>query len=79
MQLGRIEANHTTKRKGNGNEIMLLLFSIPFTMILAASEASIKKGMGQVFWSVIRERTKPGQITLTLIPSGLSLTLKASP
>ena len=79
MQLGKIDISHELKRRGNGNEIMALLTLMPSAMILAAAEASMKKGIVQVFWSVMRERTNPGQTTLTFIPSGLSLTRSASP
>lgn len=35
--------------------------------------------MGQVFWSVMRERTNPGQITDTLMRYCLRFRRKASP
>ena len=39
----------------------------------------MKNGIGQVFASVMRERTKPGQTTETRIPSGASMPRSASP
>ena len=47
--------------------------------MLAALSASIKNGIGQVFLSVILERIKPGQITLTEIFSARRLLRNASP
>ena len=63
----------------HGKAIIPLFLAIPLAIISAACSPSMKKGMGQVFWSVMRERTKPGQITETLICSSFNLTRKASP
>lgn len=41
------------------------IFRIRRAIRAAAGSASIKNGIGQVFLSVMRERTKPGQIVLT--------------
>ena len=66
-QFGRTDKNQTASRIGQGKAINPTFFSTREAMISAALSASIKKGMGQVFWSVIRERINPGQMTLTLM------------
>jgi hypothetical protein len=63
---------------GHGKAINPTLRPARFRIILAALSASMKKGIGHVFFSVMRERTKPGQIAETRIPSLLSMPLNAS-
>ena len=63
--LGRMLPSQTTKRIGQGNAIRPIFFRIRRAIRAAAGSASIKNGIGQVFLSVMRERTKPGQIVLT--------------
>ena len=65
MQFGRTEPNQAAKRIGQGKVIRPLFFSMPAAMISAAFSASMKNGIGQVFLSVIRERTNPGQMTFS--------------
>ena len=65
MQLGKMEPNQAAKRIGHGKTIRPTFFSIRLAIISAALSASIKNGIGQVFLSVILERTNPGQITLS--------------
>ena len=79
MQLGKIDISHELKCRGNGNEIMALLTLMPSAMILAAAEASMKKGIGQVFLSVILDRTNPGQMVFTCMLWGSKFKRNASP
>lgn len=71
--------NQEANRIGKGKEIRPIFFSIRLAISAAAGAASIKNGIGQVFLSVMRERTKPGQIVLTCILWGRRLKRKASP
>ena len=48
-------------------------------MIRAARALSIRNGIGKAFRSVMREVTKPGQITETPIPSAASSGRSPSP
>lgn len=80
IQLGKIETNHAPKRIGQGKAISPLFFSMRLAMRLAALSASIKKGIGQVFLSVMRERTNPGAKTDTLMLCFFAKSMrKASP
>ena len=79
IRAGRHESIHTEKRIGHGKAMSPTLRSTRLRIIRAALSASMKNGMGQVFTSVIRDRMKPGQITLTLIPSFFSIPRIASP
>ena len=51
-------------RIGQGKAISPTFFSNREAMISEAFSADIKNGIGQVFLSVMRDFTKPGQITL---------------
>ena len=62
---GNMDMNHAARRMGQGKAISPMFFSTLSTIILAAFSADMKKGIGQVFLSVMRDFTKPGQITLT--------------
>lgn len=79
MTLGRIEPNQAPNRIGHGKAIKPMFLSILEAIIIAALSASMKKGIGQVFLSVIRERTNPGAIMFTCIFSFASLGRSASP
>lgn len=72
-----MDRNHVPKRIGQGKAIIPLFLSALLRMIFAALSASMKKGIGQVFLSVMRERIKPGQMTFTSIPSGRSMPRRA--
>lgn len=74
-----MERNHVPKRIGHGKAIIPLFLSALLSIILAALSASMKKGMGQVFLSVMRERMNPGQMTFTSMPSGRSIPRRAMP
>ena len=65
IQFGKMLINHVAKRMGNGKAIKPTFFCMRSAINFAAGSASIKNGIGQVFLSVILERTKPGQIVLT--------------
>ena len=71
--------NHALNLIGQGKAIKPTFLSILEAMTSAAFSVSQKKGIGQVFLSVIRERTNPGQIVLTLILYCNKSPLKASP
>ena len=60
-------------RIGHGKAMSPTFLSALERMMRAASGASMKKGIGQVFLSVMRERTNPGQIAETLMPSLFSI------
>jgi hypothetical protein len=75
---GSIDNIHTAKRIGQGNAISPTFLSARERIILAALSASIKNGIGHVFWSVIRERTNPGHIAETEIFSFRKIPLIAS-
>ena len=64
-QFGKMLANHVAKRMGNGKAIKPTFFCMRLAINFAAGSASIKNGMGQVFLSVILERTNPGQTVFT--------------
>ena len=53
--------------------------SMPRPMISAAAGASRKNGIGHSFLSVMRERTNPGQIVVTAIPSPRTRPRSAAP
>ena len=78
-RFGKIDKNHVAKRIGHGKAINPTLSSSRATMISAALSALIKNGIGQVFLSVIRDFTNPGQITLISILSFFKLPRNASP
>ena len=65
MQFGKMLINHEARRMGNGKAIKPTFFFMRFAISSAAGSASIKNGMGQVFLSVILERTNPGQMVFT--------------
>ena len=70
---GRIERSHVPNRMGQGNAIMPTLRSARRRIIFAALSASMKNGIGQVFLSVSRDLTNPGQMAETLISSCFSI------
>ena len=76
---GQIDSSQLARRIGQGKAMSPTLRSTRSSMIRAARSASMKKGIGQVFMSVIRERTKPGHTTFMHIPSRESGRLLASP
>ena len=75
---GRIERNQVASLIGHGNAIRPMFLSALERMMRAALGASIKKGIGHVFLSVMRERTKPGQMAETWMPSLLSMPRSAN-
>ena len=79
MAFGKHDISHAHNLSGHGNAIIPLFFATPSAIIAAARGASIKNGIGQVFLSVILERTKPGQTTETLIFLSRKCNLNASP
>ena len=48
-------------------------------MSAAAASAVMKNGMGKWFCAVMRDATKPGQITVTPMPLPAATTRRASP
>ena len=79
MPDGRQLTIHAEKASRGGKVIRPLFLRSPSAIISAALSAGIKKGMGNLFFCVIRETTKPGQTTLTSMPQGLIYPLNASP
>jgi hypothetical protein len=64
---------------GRGKAILGLLRASPRLIIPDAFSALISMGMGNSLRSVIRLTTKPGQMTLTSIPSAAWRARRASP
>ena len=71
MAGGRTPNSHEMKYIGQGKAMRPLLCARPRRMIRAARSAVISRGMGNGLLSVMRLTTKPGQITLTAMPSSL--------
>ena len=65
MQFGRQDMSHTANLIGHGKAIKDEFFSIPLAIMAAALSACMKNGIGQVFLSVMRDFTNPGQMMLT--------------
>ena len=78
-QKGSVESHQVAKRMGQGKAMRPTLRSTRRRMMRAALSASMKNGMGQVFLSVMRERTKPGQMTETRTPSARRCPRRDSP
>ena len=76
---GKMLKNHVAKRIGQGKAISPMFFSMRLAISFAAGSASIKKGMGHLFLSVMRERIKPGQIVFTCMLCSNNCKRKASP
>ena len=76
---GNADISHTPKRIGHGNAISPTFLSTRSSMTFAALSASMKKGMGHVLRSVMRDLTNPGHITFTHMPSRLSIPRSESP
>ena len=64
---------------GKGNAMRGLSLARPRRMILAARSALMASGNQPFLAPVMRLLTKPGQITVTLIPSARRLTRSPSP
>ena len=77
--LGRVLPSHTANLMGHGNAIKPTFFCIRLAIISAAGSASMKKGIGQVFLSVILDRTNPGQMVFTCMLWGSKFKRNASP
>ncbi|OPZ76695.1 MAG: hypothetical protein BWY78_01292 [Alphaproteobacteria bacterium ADurb.Bin438] len=78
-EVGNAIINQARKAIGKGKAITALFFFMPFAITSTAFSVSIKKGILNLFLSVIPDLTNPGQTILTLIFKGLNKSLNASP
>ena len=76
---GNADISHTPKRIGHGNAISPTFLSARSSITFTALSASMKKGIGHVLRSVMRDLMNPGHITLTHMPSRFSIPRSESP